>query len=256
MHHLNFLRPAYLLLFLFLASFHFALAQKVPALTQFVTDQAGVLTSDQTAALDARLKTYQDTTSNQIVVLIVNSVPEGDLESYSISVAEQNKIGQKGKDNGILFMVDVGDHKARFEVGYGLEGIVPDAIASYIIDEIVIPEFKSNDYYDGIDRGITALAAQIGGTFHADLKKHRDGGSVLPVIIIFIFIFVFPMLFGSRKYSASSRGVRSSWWFFPFFGGFGGGGFGGGGFGGGGGGFGGFSGGGGGFGGGGASGSW
>ena len=215
------------------------------------------MTSEQAAALDSRLKTYQDSTSNQIVVLIVNSVPEGDLESYSISVAEKNKIGQKGKDNGILFTVDVCDHKARFEVGYGLEGVVTDAYSSYILNEIVIPQFKSGDYYDGIDKGVTALAALIVGTFHADLKKHRGVGSALPLIIIFFFVFVFPMLFGNRKYSASSRGVRSGWWFFPPFGGFGGGGFGGG-FGGGsgGGGFGGFSGGGGSFGGGGASGSW
>ncbi len=235
----------------------YVFGQEAPTLTQFVNDQAGVLTSGQAAALGSRLKTYQDTTSNQIVVLIVNSVPQGDIESYSISVAEKNKMGQKGKDNGLLFTVDVGDHKARIEVGYGLEGVVTDAYSSYILNEIVIPEFKSGDYYDGIDKGVTALVALIGGTFHADLKKQHHDRNYLPLILMFLFIFIFPMLFGNRRYSASSRGIRSGWWFFPPFGGFGGfrgGGFGG--FGSGGGGFGGFSGGGGSFGGGGASGSW
>ena len=236
-------------------------SSSVPALTQFVTDQAGVLTSDQIATLNARLRTYQDTTSTQIVVLIVNSVPGGDLFDYSMSVAEKNKIGQKGKDNGLLFAVDVGDHKTRIQVGYGLEGVVTDAYSSYILNEIVIPEFKQNDYYDGINKGVTALAALIGGTFHANLKKeHGGGGNPIPFLVIFAVMFLIPMLFSNRRYSASSRGASSGWWFFPPFGGFGGGGFGGGGFGGfgggGGGGFGGFSGGGGGFGGGGAGGSW
>lgn len=250
-------KQIFLLLFVLVAAAGFTLGQEAPTLTQFVTDQAAVLTSDQVAALDSRLKTYQDTTSNQIVILIVNSVPEGDIESYSVSVAEKNKIGQKGRDNGLLFTVDVDDHKTRIEVGYGLEGVVTDAYSSYILNEIVIPEFKSGDYYGGIDKGVTALAALIGGTFHADLKKNNRGRNFLPLIVIIFFVFIFPMLFGNRRYSASSRGIRSGWWFFPPFGGFGGfrgGGFGG--FGGGGGGFGGFSGGGGSFGGGGASGSW
>jgi uncharacterized protein len=228
----------------------------VPKLTQFVTDQAGVLSPDQLVALNFRLKEYQDSTSNQIVVLVVGSVPEGDLFDYSMAVATKNKIGQKGKDNGLLFTVDVGDHKTRFEVGYGLEQVVTDAYSSYIINEIVIPEFKRDDYYGGIDKGITALAALIGGTFHADVNKHREDKNFLP-IIIFLFVFILPMLFGNRRYSATSKGARAGWLFLPpFLGGFGGfrGGGGGGGFGGGG--FGGFSGGGGGFGGGGASGSW
>ena len=153
MRHPNLFRNAALFVVAFLSLSLVSYAQsgdnsssKVPTLTQFVTDQAGVLTPDQIAALDARLKTYQDTTSTQIVVLVVQSVPEGDLFDYSMAVATKNKIGQKGKDNGLLFTVDVGDHKTRFEVGYGLEGVVTDAYSSYIINEIIIPEFKNGDY--------------------------------------------------------------------------------------------------------------
>ncbi len=236
-------------------------SRDIPKLTQFVTDQAGVLTQDQLAMLDDRLRTYQDSTSNQIVVLLVKSVPGGDLFDYSMSVATKNKIGQKGKDNGLLFIVDVGDRKTRFQVGYGLEPVVTDAYSEYIINEIVIPDFKKGDYYSGIDRGITALASLIGGTFHADLKKknHNGGGNFGP-LIFFLIVFLFPLLFGNRRYGASGRGSGAGLLFLlPFLGGFGGGfrgggGFGGGGFGGGG--FGGFSGGGGSFGGGGAGGSW
>ncbi|MCL4540518.1 MAG: TPM domain-containing protein [Bacteroidetes bacterium] len=257
--------PVAFLLFLSLSVVSFAQSAQngstqVPKLTQFVTDQAGVLDQDQLASLDERLRTYQDSTSNQIVVLIVKSVPDGDLFDYSMSVATKNKIGQKGKDNGLLFIVDVGDHKTRFQVGYGLEPVVTDAYSEYIINEIVIPEFKKGDYYGGIDKGITALASLIGGTFHAKPKKNDNGGGNLGPLIFFLIIFLFPLLFGNRRYGASSRGSGAGLLFLlPFLGGFGGGfrgggGFGGGGFGGGG--FGGFSGGGGSFGGGGAGGSW
>ena len=232
--------------------------KNVPTLTSYVTDETGTLTSQESGALEARLKTYEDTTSNQIVVLVVNSVPGADVFSYSMSVAEKNKVGQKGKDNGIIFLVDVGDHKTWFQVGYGLEGVVTDAYASYISNEIVVPEFRSGDYYTGIDKGITALQSLIAGTFHADVNR-RDRNPLRGVNPFFFFIFLVPLfrlLFWSRRYSATSRGVRRSGMFFPPFGGFGGGGFGGFGSGGGFGGGGGFSGGGGSFGGGGAGGSW
>jgi uncharacterized protein len=249
MRRLKFLVAAFLLI---IAVTHFAFSQTVPSLTQFVTDEAGVLSPEQQGMLDVRLKAYQDTTSNQIVVLVVNSVPGADVFSYSMSVAEKNKVGQKGKDNGIIFLVDIGDHKTWFQVGYGLEGVVTDAYASYISNQIVIPEFKSGDYYNGIDHGITALASLIAGTFQADVNKRENSrplDRINPLFFLFLIVPIFRMLFWSRRYSASSRGIRSSGWFFPPFGGFGGGG--GGGFGGGG-----FSGGGGSFGGGGAGGSW
>lgn len=243
-------------LFVFLSLPHYVRAQDVPSLKHYVTDETGTLGAEQVGMLETRLKAYEDTTSNQIVVLIVKSVPQGDIESYSIHVAEKNNIGQKEKNNGMLFLIDLGDHKVRFEVGYGLEGVVTDAYSSYIINQIVTPEFKSLDYYNGIDKGITALASLIGGTFTVDINQRKGSlpaGRAISTILFVIIAAVFRLLFWSRRYSASSRGMRSGWWFFPPMGGFGGyrGGGGFGGFGGGG-----FSGGGGSFGGGGASGSW
>ncbi len=233
--------------------------EQVPKLTQYVTDETGSLSPEQIGMLDARLKAYEDTTSNQIVVLIVNSVPGADVFSYSMAVAEKNKVGQKGKDNGIVFLVDIGDRKTWFQVGEGLEGVVTDAYASTIANQIVNPEFKSGNYYEGVDNGITALASLIAGTFQAD-ERHSSNPlkGINPLFFLFLIFPLFRLLFWSRRYSASSRGVRSRGMFFPPFGGFGGGGGFGGFGGGGGGGFGGggFSGGGGSFGGGGAGGSW
>jgi len=237
---------------MFLALPYHGFAQEVPALNQYVTDESGTLDQEQIRTLEARLETYEDTTSTQIVVLMVKSIPQGSIESYSIDVVEKNKIGQKEKNNGLLFLVDVGDHKVRFEVAYGLEGVVTDAYSSYIINQIVIPEFRNGDYYSGIDKGITALAALIGGTFTVDINQRtrsRPASRSIPFAFIVIIAAIFRLLFWNRRFYASSRGIRRSGVFLPPIGGFGG--FRGGGFGGGG-----FSGGGGSFGGGGASGSW
>ncbi|MGC8595206.1 MAG: TPM domain-containing protein [Candidatus Kryptoniota bacterium] len=239
----------FVILILFAIGSAHAQSPNIPVLTSRVTDEAGVLTEDQRLFLESQLKAFEDSTSNQIAVLIIGSVPGGDIESYSINVAEKNKLGVKGKDNGILFLIDTGDHKARIEVGYGLEGVVPDAIASYIINEIAVPKFRNGQYFDGIEDAVRAIMAAIGGTFHVEKRKRRPVPDwfVLALFISF-FLFIIPAFFSNRRYVASSRGYRSGWWWLPP-GGFGsGGGFGGGG--------GGFSGMGGSFGGGGASGSW
>lgn len=236
-----------LLILFWITSVH-AQNSSVPTLTSRVTDQVGILTEDQRLFLENQLKAFEDSTSNQIAVLIIGSVPGGDIESYSIDVAEKNKLGVKGRDNGILFVIDTGDHKARIEVGYGLESVVPDAIASYIINEIAIPRFRSGEYFNGIEDAVKAIMSAIGGTFHVEKKKkHRVPDWFVLALFIGFFLFIIPAVFSNRRYVASSRGYRSGWWWIPP-GGFGGGGFGGGG--------GGFSGMGGSFGGGGASGSW
>lgn len=230
----------------------------VPILTKYVTDQTNTLTTQQIEDLEFRLKTYDDTTSNQIVILIISSLEGEDLFDYSIQVAEKNKIGRKGKDNGILILVVKDERKIRIEVGYGLEGVVPDAIASSIIRNIIAPYFKAGNYYEGLKKGIETLQDAIAGTYQAETKNENKIG-FLTALAIITFIIIFFSIIG--RIGGSSKGGwiyysggwhsypkrRSSWGGFGGFGGFGGGGFGGGG---------GFSGGGGSFGGGGASGSW
>lgn len=229
----------------------------VPVLKRYVTDFTNTLTPSQLNDLEFRLKTYEDTTSNQIVVLIISSLEGEDLFDFSHQVAEKNKIGQKGKDNGILILVVKNERKIRIEVGYGLEGVVPDAIASSIIRNIIVPYFKAGNYYEGLLKGIETLQDAIAGTYQAEKEKYKFDGLIIPIVLIifiYILISIISGIRGSSKggwvyydggwHSYSKR--RSMWGGFGGFGGFGGGGFGGGG----------FSGGGGSFGGGGASGSW
>ena len=226
---------------------------------QYVMDYAGVLNANQRNYLSQKLKAFEDSTSNQVIVYIVSSLDGESLEEYSHNIAEKNKIGQKGKDNGVLLLVAIDDRKIRIETGYGLEGALTDALSSSIIRNEIAPYFKSGKYFDGIDNGLNAIFLATKNEYKADKRTPAERGGLLAVIIVILFfIFLFIQFikgifgFGSVYSGTNRKGWFGSggFWIFPPGGGSsssGGGFFGGGG---------GFSGGGGSFGGGGASGSW
>lgn len=222
-----------------------SLAQpEIPKLSNWANDFTNTLSPEELQHLNFRLKTYQDTTSNQLVSLMIASLDGYPLEDYSFEVAEKNKIGTKENSNGILFLVVKNDRKMRIEVGYGLESVLPDALASSIIRNEVAPYFRKNEYYAGINSGIDAIIAAIGGEYKADFKESSGGIGFSLIIILFItIVLILSFLPSSRRLGGTGGyiGRGGSW---------GSSGFGGGG------GFGGFSGGGGSFGGGGSSGSW
>ncbi len=223
---------------------------KVPQLKYYANDYTNTLNQSQLNTLDYRLKTFDDSTSNQVVVLIIPTLDNYPLDEYSIAVATKNKIGSKKNDNGILLLVVKNDRRIRIEVGYGLEGALPDALASSIIRNVIIPYFRSNNYYGGITAGIKAIILATKGEYKAVRVRNRsneNSGSGIFTLLFIIFLII----------SFIIRGGRRGGGFIYYGGGFGGGFFGGG-SGGSGGGFGGggFSGGGGSFGGGGASGGW
>jgi uncharacterized protein len=219
---------------------------EVPQLKYWATDYTSTLSSGEVSSLNRKLKDYQDTTSTQMVVLMIASLQNYPIEYYTLEVAEKNKIGTKENDNGALLLVVKNDRKLRIEVGHGLEGAIPDALASSIIRNVITPHFRRDDYYQGINAGLDAMISAAAGEYKQDKKDETKPvpGGVSFIFILFLIIMFF--LRGGRR--------RKGMIFLPGgLGGFGGsrGGFGGGGFGGGG-----FSGGGGSFGGGGASGSW
>ena len=225
-----------------------------PAPTRFVTDKAGVLSAAASARIEQRLESFEKETSNQFLVYTERVVPEGTtLDEYTVACAQAWKAGQAQRKNGMILFVFPESHKVRLEVGYGLEGAMPDALARRVLDEQVLPRFRAGDYDGGITAGVEgAIAATKGeykgtGSTQGEKRQEKPRFPIGLLLLAFVFFFgVFPAVFGRgrRGYSYINRG------------GWGGGGFGGfGGFGGGGGG-GGFSGGGGSFGGGGASGSW
>jgi uncharacterized protein len=232
-----------------------------PAPARLVNDLAGVLTPEQEAALEQKLVAYDDSTSNQIVVLTVATLGDFAIEDVALQVLRKWGVGNKEKDNGIVLLAAIQDRKINIQTGYGLEGAVPDAIASTIIQNDIVPNFRTGNYYRGFDEATTEIFRAAAGEYqapagYADRGAGRSGGISIGKIIVAIIVLsiIFGMFGGGGRGGGymSRRGYRGFGGPIIFPGGFGGGG--GGGWSGGGGGFGGFGGGGGG--GGGASGSW
>lgn len=140
-----------------------ALAVDVPYLTGRVTDNAGILSDGTRRSITALMKAHEDKTTNQIAVLTVSSLEGAGIEEYANTVFNTWKLGQKGKDNGILILVAPKDRRMRIEVGYGLEGTLPDGAAGGIIRDVMTPHFKSGDYNRGIDEGVKAVIAVLEG---------------------------------------------------------------------------------------------
>jgi uncharacterized protein len=186
----------------------------------------------------------------------VNLVAQPEVPLLQQRVTEKNKLGQKGKDNGVLIVIAKSDRKARIEVGYGLEGVLTDAATTQIREREMNPRFKANDFYGGLNAAVSAIMATTAGEYK--VVPRGEKAPLMSVILVLVFFgilgaFVLPMLSSKRRYViGSGNSMYRSGWGWPYGGGGGGGGsFGGGSFGGGG-----FSGGGGMGGGGGSSGSW
>jgi uncharacterized protein len=122
-----------------------------------VTDTAGLLTPRDQAALESKLARYEAETGHQLALLVVDSTGDEPIESYALRVAMAAQLGRKGIDDGALLVVAKGDRRARIEVGYGLEGAIPDVIAKRLIEEVLVPRFRTGDFAGGIDAATDAL---------------------------------------------------------------------------------------------------
>ena len=255
------------LIILFLLASLTGLAQEFPEKpNRLVNDYTGTLSQDQIYQLEQKLVAFDDSTSTQIAVVLIQSVGVYDISDYTVRLAEAWGVGQKGKNNGLVLLAALKDRKVSIQTGYGLEGALPDAITKRIIENEIKPSFREGNYYAGLDKATDAIIAYTKGEYKNDDARARPAkeSGKFPVgliILIIIIIVVISKKGGGGKGGqiiGSRGGSNLFWWtLMSGMGGrSGGGGFGGGhgGFGGGGGGFGGF--GGGSFGGGGSSGSW
>lgn len=176
----------------FLFTIHHSLstvfALEVPALKNRVNDYANMMSPGARAKIEGDLKAFEQSDSTQIVILTIPSLEGEDIAGYSIKVAEAWKIGQKGKDNGAIFIVAKNERKMRIEVGRGLEGKLTDLASGQIIDRIVKPRFAKGDFDSGFLAATQALIDVARGEFKAEEKrpvKKKSQGSSLPVILIF-----------------------------------------------------------------------
>ena len=209
----------FLLIAFFLLLSHLGFSQlKIPEKPSFIPpiiDSTQTLSEIQKKQLYDKLKNYSDSTSTELFVMIV-STTQGELISrYATDLGHKWEIGQKGKDNGIVFLIAKDDRKMTIQAGYGTEHLLTDALSRRIIEVVVKPEFKDGKYFEGIDEGTTAIIKVMNGEYKNDKKKSGKGFSpVLIFVIIFIiinniskcysciFIFFYNFKFYSSVFSA------------------------------------------------------
>ena len=176
----------------------------VPPLAARVTDLTQTLSAAETQALETKLSDWEARTGNQLAVLLVPTTQPEPIEAYSLRVAEQWKIGRKGQDNGALFLIAKNDRKMRIEVGYGLEGVLPDVTANRIIRENVAPAFREGKFAEGINAGVDRIIAAVGGdkaspssspSLDGIAKKVSSTGLGFDTILLIVF-FVIPIAGG------------------------------------------------------------
>lgn len=157
----------------------------VPELSRRVTDLTATLSAEQVAALESRLAAFEAKKGSQIAVLLVPTTQPEDIAQFGIRVADQWKIGREKVDDGVILIVAKNDRKLRIEVGYGLEGAIPDAIAKRVIAETITPHFKAGDFYGGIEAGVQQLMRLIEGEpLPAPRSSGGDDGEDLFTILI------------------------------------------------------------------------
>lgn len=166
-----------------------------PEPPKLVNDFAGVLSSEEVSSLERQLVAYDDSTSNQVAIVLIKSLNDYPIEEYALKLFREWGIGNKKTNNGVLILAAIEDRKIRIEVGYGLEGAIPDITANQIITGDIKPNFRSGNYYAGLSAAASSIIKAAAGEYTApegySNRNQEDGGSVLKVIIIIIIIIVF-----------------------------------------------------------------
>lgn len=207
---------------LFVGALAFA-QQPIPPLKARVTDLTGTLSASQIADLDTLLAQFETRKGAQVVVLMVPTTEPEVIEEYSIRLAEAWKIGRKDVNDGAILLIAKNDHRMRIEVGYGLEGILPDAIAKRIIAETIAPRLRQGDYYGGVRAGVEQMLKVIEGEAlpapKAKKQRSSSGGmeGLIPIAFMLVFVVggVLRAMFGRLFGSLTTGGVMAvAAWFF------------------------------------------
>jgi uncharacterized protein len=164
-------------------------ARDVPFLSGRIVDEAGMIPADVRQRIEQKLAAFEQKTGNQIAVLTIASLEGDPIEDFSVRVAETWKLGQQGKDNGVIFLVARDERQMRIEVGYGLEPELTDAESGRILDNTVRPAFRNGDFGGGIEQGVDAILAALGGA-EVPVQPAVPEPDQVPAGFILILIFV------------------------------------------------------------------
>ena len=196
---------------IFLSSFA-AYAQETPYFSGYVNDDANLLTESTQQELEGRLSDHEARTTNQVTVLTVESLEGESIEDFSLRVAEPLKIGQEGKDNGVLLLVARDDRKIRIEVGYGLEPYLSDAYASRIIREVIAPRFRDGNYNAGIAEGVNAILEKVEGIdelSEREVVEQDQGFSIMTILLAIIAAIAGFFIIKKRRRNAPRKSKKT-----------------------------------------------
>ncbi|MCL9804638.1 TPM domain-containing protein [Flavobacterium amniphilum] len=172
-----------------------------PSFIPPVIDSTKTLSEIQLSQLYQKLKIYSDSTSTQVLVMMVSTTQGEDVARYATDLGQKWQIGQKGKDNGIIVLIAKDDRKITIQTGYGIEHLLTDALSRRIIEQEIKPNFKAGNFYDGIDQGTTAIFKVMKGEYKGE-PKDKDGntaGIFFFIFIVILFIIIFARSKGNRN---------------------------------------------------------
>ena len=211
-------RNSLLLVLLILSTLlSYAQPQTIPDLGTRITDLTGTLSKSEIRSLESRLKAFEDEKGSQVSVLMIATTEPETIEAYGIRLAEAWKIGRKNVDDGVILIIAKDDRKLRIEVGYGLEGAIPDAYAKRIIENIIIPNFRSGNFYGGIADGVGAIIGLIEGeelpqVTNAQSENPMSSKEDIAIVIFFILILALTVakaFIKKSKYKWAAIGIAS-----------------------------------------------
>jgi len=189
-------------------------ARDVPFLSGRVVDDAGILSSEAKTRLEQKLAEIETQTTAQVAVLTIPSLDGESLEDYSLRVASTWKLGQKGKDNGVLLLIAKDDRKMRIEVGYGLEPTLTDALSGRILDNLLRPKFRAGDYDGGIEEGVDAIAKVLAG--NADAVPASAPRERPPLMFAVLFLGIYSLVCGIFSLIALFTKGGQAWFLYVF----------------------------------------
>ncbi|HLT07842.1 MAG TPA: TPM domain-containing protein [Cyclobacteriaceae bacterium] len=176
---------------------------------RLVNDFTNTLSEAQKAALERKLVAYDDSTSTQISIVLIRSVGPYDISDYAFQLGDKWGIGRQGKDNGLLILAAMEDRKVFIATGYGLEGAVPDAVANRIVNNVIVPAFRSEAYYEGLNQATDMIIKLAAGEYDAErVAKNGNNLGAIFFILFFIVLFIIIPLIKNRKDNDNHMGGK------------------------------------------------
>lgn len=177
---------------------------------KLVNDFTGTLSTEEVEMLEQKLVAYNDSTSTQIAIVIIRSVGSYDISDYAFQLGEKWGIGGKANDNGILILAAMDDRKVFIATGYGMEGAVPDALAKRIVTELILPNFKIQAYYEGLNLATDMIIKLASGEYKAeDMASNGDEVGSIFFLFVFILLFFIIPLIKNRRDNNNHMGGKS-----------------------------------------------